>query len=472
MVRCPVALSAVIAEVVGEVVPGETQFRQPAFLPGEAHEPRHRLRCAVHGFIHFSDAERAVIDHRLFRRLRYIRQLALTEFVYPGASHTRFEHSLGVMEVAGLAFDRLAANSGGRMEAAFREVEQLGDHPMAKARQVVRLAALLHDSGHASFSHAAEEAVFAPGHDHEALSVKILREAQYLGELLNNGFWPGCGSLVALLIAKSPELPPQLKLLQDLVSGEMDADRMDYLLRDAYHCGVDYGRFDLRRLLECLAVEEGQAGQLEIALHRDGLHAYEAMVIARYHMNVQVYLHRLRRIYDRYLVEYHKALPDQRPWSDDAILASNDVIMLRRLMADAEAGEGEHGAWARRIIERKHHRVLYEAGISSDPIDDERRAVEVCGELRNAFEGVDFRHDIAKAKITKLSADGTKDAIRLALVTNSGRSRQVVSVSQVLGRLPREFICVRIYGDTADLPAGQRAEIESKASTLWREKLA
>jgi len=94
--------------------------RQPQFLTAQD-EPQHRIRCPIHGFIHFSENERYIIDHPLFRRLRYIRQLALTEFVYPGATHTRFEHSLGVMEVATQAFDSLAAKQGALLENLFKK---------------------------------------------------------------------------------------------------------------------------------------------------------------------------------------------------------------------------------------------------------------------------------------------------------------------------------------------------------------
>ena len=126
-----------------------TRFRQPKYLPGD-NEPIHRVRCPIHGFIRFSENERKIIDHRLFRRLRYIRQLALTELLYPGASHTRFEHSLGVMEVATRAFDRLAEKKGDLLETTFSEIPEFRDAPLAKARQYLRLAALLHDVGHAS----------------------------------------------------------------------------------------------------------------------------------------------------------------------------------------------------------------------------------------------------------------------------------------------------------------------------------
>src|SRR2546430_10671506 len=110
-------------------------YRTSEFLSADD-EPIHRVRCPIHGFIRFSENERKIIDHRLFRRLRWIRQLALTELVYPGATHTRFEHSLGVMEVATRIFDALARSRGEVMEETFATVEQLKDRPMAKARQL------------------------------------------------------------------------------------------------------------------------------------------------------------------------------------------------------------------------------------------------------------------------------------------------------------------------------------------------
>src|SRR4029077_9488066 len=133
-------------------------FRQPDFLT-DKDVPLYRIRCPVHGFIRFSENERTIIDHWIFRRLRHIRQLALTDMVYPGACHTRFEHSLGVMELATRAFDQLAATRGALLEANLRKVAELDREPLAIARQLVRLAGLLHDVGHACFSHAAETVI-------------------------------------------------------------------------------------------------------------------------------------------------------------------------------------------------------------------------------------------------------------------------------------------------------------------------
>jgi len=212
------------------------------------------------------------------------------------------------MEVATRAFDKLAANNGDLLESTFKSFGAFKKDPMAKARQLLRLAALLHDIGHAPFSHAAEE-VFCRdiGGKHEALTERLLKED--FGKFIDRIYWAGCSELIASTISK--ELAPQLKVIVDIVSGEMDADRIDYLIRDSHHCGVSYGIFDYIRMLECLELYEPEPGTLEIALHRDGLHTFEALILARYQMNTQVYFHRVRRIYDYYLKEYLKALgPD------------------------------------------------------------------------------------------------------------------------------------------------------------------
>src|SRR3990170_6172813 len=155
----------------------EPQFRQPQYLTSHD-EPTHRVRCPIHGFIHYSSNERKIIAHRLFRRLQFIKQLALTDYVYPGATHTRFAHSLGVMHVATLAFDQLARKKGATLEEIFRKVPDLKSDTLAKARQVVRLAALLHDIGHAPFSHAAENIIHKDS-GHEELGVRIIKEKEF-----------------------------------------------------------------------------------------------------------------------------------------------------------------------------------------------------------------------------------------------------------------------------------------------------
>jgi uncharacterized protein len=445
-------------------------YRQPEFLT-ENDEPRHRVRCPIHGFIHYSENEREVIDHRLFRRLRYIRQLALTEFVYPGATHTRFEHSLGVMEVATRAFDSLAAKRGDVLEATFGGVAGFEDRPMALARQYLRLAALLHDMGHASFSHAAE-AVAHGGFGHEALSIQLVRESGHLGGMLDRLFGPGCAERVAQILEGAPELPPQLQVLQDLVSGQMDADRTDYLLRDSHHCGVEYGHFGYRRMIESLELQMDAEGRLEIALHRDGIHTFEALIQARYQMNTQVYYHRLRRIYDLYLLKYFAALGDEAPTTPDQVIAHNDVTMMARIFQDAVEGEGERQKWARRITERNHHCVVHETGVDADAMGS-RRSRDVLSALQQRYPDCEFLMDKASATIHKLLVPGDYDddeLVALYLVGRDGLTRLVGEESQILRYIPRRFQCVRIFADVPRQKEDLRREMQELSARVWRDR--
>jgi len=205
-----------------------SSFRQPEYLT-DNDVPRYRIRCPIHGFIRFSENERKIIDHWIFRRLRHIRQLALTEMLYPGATHTRFEHSLGVMELATRAFDQIAARSGGLLEANLKTVVELENEPLAIGRQLVRLAALLHDVGHACFSHAAERVIHEES-GHESFTFKLVVERDFLGTELDGAYFSGFSALLGKVLQGGPVMPPQLKILKDLVSGETDADRSDYLL--------------------------------------------------------------------------------------------------------------------------------------------------------------------------------------------------------------------------------------------------
>jgi HD superfamily phosphohydrolase len=443
-------------------------FRQPDYLT-EADHPRHRIRCPIHGFIRFSENERHIIDNRLFRRLRWIRQLALTELVYPGATHTRFEHSLGVMEVATRIFDALARSQGSVMEATFSTVEQLKDRPLAKARQLVRLAALLHDTGHCCFSLAAEE-VIHKGSDHEALTVEILTNPAFLGNELTRIFFAGCPELTGKLIQPVGDFPLQLQVLRDIVSGQVDADRMDYLLRDSHHCGVDYGRFDSRRMVECLTLRQDsdRPGRLEIAIHRDGIHTFEALILARYQMNTQVYYHRLRRIYDLYLKEYFKARAADFG-TPEKILYHNDLTMITAIIQDADRTGEPFQPWAARIRDRRHHRLVYES--------DEDAGVMLLQKVDSAFAKVkadypdiDFRLDVAVVTIHKLLLPSDMESeghVQFCVIDTDGTSEPLSQRSPILRQIPRKFRVARIFADLGrdQKPLQQEIAAKCKACT-------
>lgn len=439
-------------------------FRQADYLTS-GDEPRHRIRCPVHGFIRFSENERQIIDHCLFRRLRWIRQLALTELVYPGATHTRFEHSLGVMEVATRIFDALARSQGSLMEGRFATVEHLKDRPLAKARQLVRLAALLHDTGHCCFSHAAEEVIHQDS-DHESLTVTLLTDPAFLGTELKRLFFVGCAELTANLIKPGRDFPPQLQVLRDIISGQVDADRTDYLLRDSHHCGVDYGLFDYRRMIECLTLREDPEGSggLEIAIQRDGIHTFEALILARYQMNTQVYYHRLRRIYDLYLREYFKAKGRADFDTPDRILRHNDMTMIAAVIRDADRTGEPFQPWAERIRDRRHHRLVYES-------DEDAGAIEIIKvgkvfeRIKGDYPDIDFRWDLADVSIHKLLLPEDKeprDYVQFSVIDTDGTADLLGQRSPVLRKTPRWFKVARIFADLGRDQKSVQREIAAK----------
>ncbi|HXL09013.1 MAG TPA: HD domain-containing protein [Candidatus Bathyarchaeia archaeon] len=319
------------------------------------------MRCPVHGFITLNDWEKCVISQPAFQRLRRLRQLGWTDYVYPGAMHTRFEHSLGVMHTATLLYDAIVRNSAEILKAELAYTTA----GLERDRQLVRFAALLHDVGHSPFSHGSEElfpkqdsgAMFA----HEDYSVAIirseLRQAIEDHELnANYGFH--ADEIAALLEGTSNA--KQRVFWRDLLTGQMDADRMDYLLRDSHHIGVQYGKFDLNRLVTTIrAIPSPDGHPPQLGISEGGVHAAEGLVLARYFMFTQVYFHKTRVAYDVHLREAMKELLSKRclprpiggglkrflEWDDWRVLG---------LLASGKGGE--HG---KRLATRDHYRLIY-----------------------------------------------------------------------------------------------------------------
>jgi len=234
------------------------------------------IRDPIHGFIHRDPHELKVIDTGLFQRLRRIKQLALASYVYPGALHTRFEHSMGAMHVAGRVAGEL----------------RLKQHEY----RILRLAALLHDVGHGPFSHGSEEVmqgVTGKKQIHEEITAQIILNSAELDGPLSGDERK---EIVGLLNDERGDA-----VLRSILSGPLDVDKQDYLLRDSYFCGVKYGVYDIDRLIETLCILEDQ-GQRELAITQDGVLTLEQFVIARYHMTGQVYRHKIRLITDSMIV--------------------------------------------------------------------------------------------------------------------------------------------------------------------------
>ncbi|MDH5282902.1 MAG: HD domain-containing protein [Gemmatimonadota bacterium] len=219
--------------------------------------------------IRLDPAALAVLDTAPMQRLRYIRQLGHAFLVYPGATHTRFEHALGAYHLTRRAL------------AALEERGELREVPESE-RSAARLAALLHDVGHYPFSHALEEAGFP---HHEGLGVAKLGRPPLAGELAKLGP-TGFADRIGRFITGRSGSP-----LQGLISGSLDLDKIDYLSRDARMCGVPYGAVDVDRLLAALTLIEAPSGRLEVGVHEKGISALESLLFAKYQMYRNVYWH-------------------------------------------------------------------------------------------------------------------------------------------------------------------------------------
>ena len=219
--------------------------------------------------IRLEPAAVAAIDTPTFQRLRYVRQLGHAFLVYPGATHSRFEHALGAYHLT---------------RRALATLDERGDLDGIDEREclAVRLAALLHDIGHYPFSHALEEAGFG---SHEQLGVQRLREGQ-LGAQLHALGGDRLIDRIAALIDGTSDSP-----LAGLVSGSLDLDKIDYLSRDARMCGVPYGTVDVDRLLSSLALVQHPDGSREMGVQEKGVSALESLLFAKYQMYRNVYWH-------------------------------------------------------------------------------------------------------------------------------------------------------------------------------------
>jgi HD superfamily phosphohydrolase len=267
-----------------------------------------RLRDPIYGFIMLSDAEKRIVDTPIFQRLRRIHQLALEKYVYPGAEHTRFGHSLGVLHAA----TRMC-------ESIFQEADmsETTEDGLCVNLKTLRFAALLHDIGHLPFSHSAEDIFLPEGIGHEQISAYIIENYRPIKDIISKeGVNP---ENVARFISPKPkkglpspeELPPIFKMI---ISGHLDADRADYLLRDSYFCGVKYGVYDFDRYVSAMKADNIYSPQTWIS--SDDVPIMEEFLMARYQYNLQVPFHRTRVMYDIALGEFLNRAKDADKKSD------------------------------------------------------------------------------------------------------------------------------------------------------------
>ncbi|NLE38974.1 MAG: HD domain-containing protein [Pirellulaceae bacterium] len=355
----------------------------------------HEIRDPIHVFVRLTEDERDVLNSRPFQRQRFIHQLALTYLVYPGATHRRFEHALGVMELATRIYDIVTDpdNLSGSIQNVLPDASD--EHKRIYWRQVLRVAALCHDVGHLPFSHAAEKQLLPAGWSHEKLTRDIILDDE-LGSILD-GMKLMRGDVVKLALgpneARDLTFTTWETILAEIIVGDaFGADRMDYLLRDSHHAGVAYGRFDHFRLIDTLrilpsppvgnkqAVQGDEPNRMErdgaepgdatdgipeepaLGILDGGIHSAEALMLARYFMFSQLYFHPVRRIYDIHLKDFlQQWLPNGKyPTAVGEHLRITDNEVTVAISEAARDNKAPGHDPARRIAGREHFRLIYQ----------------------------------------------------------------------------------------------------------------
>jgi HD superfamily phosphohydrolase len=407
------------------------------------------IRDPVLGAVYLSSDEAAVVEHPWVQRLRHIGQTGFTRLAFPGATHSRFLHSLGVCHLAGVAFDN-----------AYRKWSFESSDARERFRGVVRVAALCHDLGHPPFSHCTEFSMPSLGAlgvswysradpdrraTHEDYTIAILEHSQ-LGQVIAERFG-FTARHVGALIASDISVPDGFfhdggldhrRLLSQIISSELDVDRLDYLVRDAEYTGAQYGRVDRDWLLGNLSAHV-RDGSVCLALRGRAVYAFDHFLLARHHMFLQVYFHHKSVIYEEMLKRW--VLSDDCDWALpaalDAYFRVDDVSLTQHLRAVTHP-------MARRVAERRPYRRALER-------HGTRREADVSADQRRLeTQGIDVISAASTGRLSRYDAFGRKrrsappiyvvDAFRA-----DGRVRDLAEVSQVFRRYADERCIARLY---------------------------
>lgn len=405
---------------------------------------QHEFCDPIHDFVRVDSDERKVIDSPPLQRLRHIHQLAMTFLVYPGATHRRFEHSLGTMELAGRVYDAVTGPSATRDYV--REVFPGVDDEQQRLywRRVVRLAALCHDIGHLPFSHAAEHELLPDGWSHERLSMElILSHLSCLFDAMTPPVKADHVAKVAVGPKKAKDVPFSAweSILAEIIVGDaFGVDRIDYLLRDSLHVGVPYGNFGHHRLIDTLRILPFSTDTKSnivpsLGVELGGLQSAEALLMARYFMYSQVYYHRVRMIYDQHLIDFLvEWLGDDRFSIDtDRHLSMTDNEVTSEIFKAARDKARPGHYWAKRLASREHFRVLY-SRLPQDVERDPEAAVKVRQATKEQYGSNRIRYS---------RRDDTGGEVDFPVLMDDGDITTSIAVSTVLRQLPvitKEFV--------------------------------
>lgn len=295
------------------------------------------IKDPIYGYIRLTEVEKSIIDTLAVQRLRRIRQLAGAEYVYPAANHTRFEHVLGTMYLAGVVADNIPV--------------QLSP----EERQKVRLAALLHDVGHAPFSHLFEPLLVKYlNRNHEDMSSWIIANSALTDVISAQGF--DAKELSGLAVGRLAKA--EKPFLRQIISSSFDVDKMDFVVRDSYHTGAGYGSVDVFRLIYTMDVLDGN-----LAMDITALPTLESLIIARLESFRAIYFHRACRAVEMMLLKALDAAKEDleilKIKTPDEYLEWDDYTIWSKLLKSPNSREIMRELSERRLLKCAYEKTFF-----------------------------------------------------------------------------------------------------------------
>jgi hypothetical protein len=397
----------------------------------------------IHDFVRVYDNELKIIDTPIFQRLRRIRQLSGAHLIYPGAQHTRFEHSLGVMHIASMAGQALA-------EKGIVSSDDI---------QNLRLAGLLHDIGHGPFSHLFEE-IFEEKRkiSHEDLGRDIILKTE-IGDIISkNGF-------DKKLVTKLAFGDSKLQFMNEIISGVLSADIMDYLLRDGYFTGAEHAKIDHHRLTHSLDVYKNK-----LALDKSSLVNFETMMISRFQMFKAVYFHKTVRAGEVMLLEAIDLAEGELGLSsmnlDEYLKLSDDVILAKLLnLPEHNSKLKASKKIATDYLNRNLFKSVFESTLTGKAIT-KKRMQELRGEISKKSK-IDINEifvDSSNTPSIPLSPS-KKESKSIVLLENNGNKTTakeiLISQIQLVSVMSGFMKILRVY-----TPAKNRKKVEMAAKSI------
>jgi uncharacterized protein len=426
------------------------------------------IRDPVHGSIHILDEEVPIIRDNFFQRLRNIKQLGFSDYVFPGATHTRFIHSIGVMNVGSKAFDKLFSG-------------QLSNIEFTRLRETFKLACLLHDVGHAPLSHSTETVMpslsnlnipknFLSQNDllinrqatHEDYTIKAIADSDFSESftMVEKKFGISRKHVAELIQGSTTDKEyftikniNYFPILHQLVSSEMDCDRMDYLLRDSYFCGVSYGHYDLDWLLDNLESCEID-NEMFLGLSERAVVTFDDFLLSRYHMFVMVYFHYRSVCLEQLLYKYFSSSPGEYAIPADINeYINHDDHFLMKVMRESQ------NPYAQQIVKNKIPQKVFESFNNIQLIK--------LGRIQSYFESenIEFIRCSSSSRLSKYyTSDSQSDrysmkVVRSLLNTNKKTYKDISQATELFLKFSESHGVNRLHCDLSKMNNSQTKEL-------------